>query len=337
MSNKKNNAKNEMVLVTGPDGLLGAHLVRLLLDRGYAVRAFVHPSSPSPILADLPIEIVKGDILAQGEIEKALDGCAYLIHAAAIIDQHADPDLVWKVNFDGAKMALDACVAKKIKRLVYVGSGSVFEYGGLDHPGDETGGFPKFYKGMAYMESKHRATRLVMDYVRDKGLDAVIGCPTFLLGGMDWRPSSGVMVRDFIKKELKISSGGGRNFTHVRDVAGALINALTMGRAGEAYILGGENIGYTDFITRVMKAAGKKPPLLQMPNAVVMLVGAAGSAFEKLTGRQAGINLWIARFGCEKTYYSSAKAETELGMTHTPVDTAIAECIECLKEYGHLD
>ncbi len=328
--------RNAKVLVTGADGLLGSHLVRELLAKGYAVRAFVHPSSDSPTLTGLAIEIVQGDILTDGEIAKALEGCTYLIHCAAITDLQADPKLMWSVNFDGAKKALEACCENKIKRLVYVGSSSIFQYGDADNPGDETAGFPAFYKGMDYMESKHRATQLVMDYANEKGLDAVIGCPTFLIGSLDWRPSSGVMIRDFIKREMPISSRGGRNFSHVRDVARALVSALEKGRSGQAYILGGENISYMDFMTRVMKAAGKKPPRWQLPNALVLIAGAAGSAFQKLTGKPARLDLVMARFGCEKTYYTSAKAEAELGMTHTPVDSAIQESIESLKEYGQL-
>ena len=88
--------------------------------------------------------------------------------------------------------------------------------------------------------------------------------------------------------------------------------------------------------TKVAKVAGLTPPRLVLPRAVVLAGGAAGSLYERISGKRALINLNLARLSLLGTYYDSAKAIKELGLAQTPIDTAIEESIRSLKEYGHL-
>jgi dihydroflavonol-4-reductase len=325
------------VLVTGADGLLGSNLVRELLDHDFSVRVFIQPGSKSKTLEDLPLETSSGDLLGdEDSLKEAMSGCDAAFHCAAITDQWADPDLVWKVNLEGTRKVLDACLAAGVKKLVFVGSASSYRFGTMDKPGDETGPFPDQYRGIAYMESKHKASELVREYVRDKGLDAVIVAPTFLMGPYDARPSSGELVRQFIIRGLKFTSPGGRNFVYAGDAAQAMVSALTKGRAGESYIMGGENLTYMDFFGKVAKIAGMDPPKIILPRGAILFGGAMGSLIGKITGRPVKINLNIAKLSLFGTYYSPAKAVKELDMLQTSIDKAIRESIESLKEYGHL-
>jgi dihydroflavonol-4-reductase len=325
------------VLITGADGLLGSNLVRELLDRDVAVRAFLQPGSKSTTLEDLPLETSSGDLLEDDEtLREAMRGCDAVYHCAAITDQWADPDLVWKVNLDGTRKVLDACLDAGVKKLVFTGSASSYQFGTMDDPADETSPFPEQYRGIAYMESKHKASELVREYVKDKGMDAVILCPTFLLGPYDARPSSGELIRQFIIRGLKFTSPGGRNFVYAGDAAVAMANALQKGRAGESYIMGGENLTYMEFFSRVAKIAGMDPPKIILPRGAILFGGAVGSLVGKVTNRPVKVNLNIARLSLFGTYYSPAKAIKELDMPQTPVDKAIEESISSLKEYGHL-
>ncbi len=324
-------------LVTGADGLLGANLVRELLGQGDTVRAFIQPGSRSSALDGLSLERVEGDLTeGSAALAEAMQGCDAAFHCAAITDQWAPSDLHWKVNFEGTRAILDACLAAKIKRLVFVGSASSFKPGTIETPADETAPFPEAYKGMAYMESKHKAMNLVKEYVRDRGLDAVIVAPTFMIGPYDARPSSGELIRQFIKRNIRFASPGGRNFAHARDAARAASAALEKGRAGECYILGGRNLSYLEFFTMVAREVGRQPPKLVLPRGAILFGGALGSLFEKMTGRKALVNMGMARLSLMYTYYSPQKAIQELGMPRTPIGDAIRECIESLKKYGHL-
>ena len=325
------------VLVTGADGLLGSNLVRRLLDKGYGVRVLIYPGSRSTSLDGLDVERVEGDLIEGGPaLAKAMQGCEGVFHVAAITDLWADPDLTWKVNLEGTRNVLDACLAAGVKRLLFVGSASSIEPGPIEKPGDETGGFPEVYLGTPYMESKHKAAELVRAYVREKNLDAVIVAPTFLLGPYDTRPSGGELVRRFCENGMKATSPGGRNFAYAPDVAEGARLAFEKGRTGETYLLAGENLTYKDFFTRVGRLTGREGPRYVLPPSIILAAGSLASKVGKITGRKPKFNKDIARFSLLNTYYTAAKAVEELGLPQTPVETAIQDSVRSLLEYGHL-
>lgn len=326
------------VLVTGGDGLLGSHLVRTLLDRGMDVRVLVQTGSNAPTLDGLGIERREGDLLDRAGLAEAVRGCGAVLHCAAVTDPWADPRLVWDVNLEGTRNLLDSCLGEGVARLVQIGSASSFEFGTIESPADERAPFPAAYRGSAYQESKYSAMKLAQEYAADRGLNVVVVAPTFMIGAYDYRPSGGELVLQFLKRGLPFVPHGGRNFANAGDVAAAAANALEKGRAGEAYIAGGHNLTYLDFFTRVANAAGAKPPRWVLPKAAIYAAGAIGSARIKATGKARGVlDLRMARFAVCGTYYSSRKAEEELGMSNMPIEAAIDESIASLREYGHLD
>ncbi len=326
------------VLVTGADGLLGGNLVRALLAKDYAVSALIYPGSDASSLDGLDIERVDGDLLDSAfSLADALDGHEGMFHCAAITDLWAPSDVTWKVNLEGTRRVLDACVEVGVRRLVFVGSASSFEPGPRETGGGEDGGFPTAYDGVPYMESKHKAAELVREYVRERHLDAVIVAPTFLLGPYDTRPSGGELVRRFLEGGMKATSGGGRNFAYAPDVAHATLAAFEEGKTGETYILGGENLAYTDFFKRVADITGASPPRYVLPKPLILAAGAAGSLLGKIMGKTMGFNLTIARLALLGTYYSTEKARNKLSLAQTPVETGIHESVRALRDYGHLE
>lgn len=324
------------VLVTGADGLLGSNLVRELLEQGYEVRALIQPGRNVPTLAGLEVERREGDLLDEDALAGAAAGCEAVFHCAAVTNQWAAPELIWKVNHQGTKNVLAAMTAAGAGKLVFVGSASSVQFGTLSRPGDESGSFPPVYRGVAYMESKHAAMKLVKDFARQEGRFAVCILPTFMLGPFDAGPSSGELLRQFIKRRMKFTSPGGRNFSHARDVAKAMVSALQRGKNGGHYIAGGHNLTYLDFFSRVAEAAGINPPRHVLPEAALLALGAAGSLSEKLTGKRPLLNYKMARLAVCGTYYSSEKAKAELGLHPAPVEQAIADSLQSLRQYGHL-
>ena len=329
---------SDRALVLGGGGLLGAHLVRRLLQAGWRVRVLVQPGSDSPVLDGLDIERTAGDLLGAGpELARAAAGCRAVFHCAAITDLWAPPAKVWAVNLEGTRRVADACLAAGVERLVFTGSASSFQFGSRERPGDERGGFPAAYRGIAYMESKHWATRLVRRYAADRGLDAVVVAPTFLLGELDWRPSSGELIRQFVQRRMRFVSPGGRNFACAGDVAGALVAAFHRGDRGRCYIAGGHNLTYRDFFTRVARIVGDVPePLAELPAGAVRAAGLVGSLYGRLSGRRPPLDRRLARLAVCGTYYDASRAVEQLGMQRTPVDAAIDQSVRSLRTYGHI-
>ena len=326
------------VLVTGADGLLGANLVRELLTEGHSVRAFVLRNSAARTLRGLDIETMGGDLLDEDSsvLAGALRGCEAVFHCAGLTDLRAPEDLMWRVNVAATRRIVDASVLAGVGRFIHTGSASSIQFGPIELPGDERGGFPPAHRGVAYAESKAAASKFVLDRVARDGLDALVVAPTFMLGPFDERPSSGELIRQFVRRRMRVTSPGGRNFAYVGDVARAMVSALQRGRSGETYLLGGTNLSYLEFFSLVAHATGMDPPRVVPPKGVVLAAGYAGSAAQAITRRPVTLDRTMARLACKQTYYDSSKAQAELLMPRTPVEQAIDESIRSLREYGHL-
>ncbi|MDP8222067.1 MAG: NAD-dependent epimerase/dehydratase family protein [Candidatus Lernaella stagnicola] len=333
----KSAVARERVLVTGADGMLGNHLVRELLSAGYPIRVLLQPDTDPSTLKGLPIQRFHGDVRDEEAVTQAVDGCTFVFHCAAITDLRAPRDLVWDVNVEGTRRVVDAAVAAKVKRLVFVGSASSFPFGTASSPGRETSApLPDHYQGIPYMESKHAAMELVSEAVRERGLDAVVVVPSFMIGAFTHRPGSADLIKAFLDGKLWLSSHGGRNFVYAGDVATAMVNALHRGKSGERYLLAGENLTYSAFLNKTAEVSGLRPPVLTLPDWIVNLVGRVNTLREKLTNKPTALNYTITRISLLETYYSAEKATRELGMPHTPIKQAIAASIAGLKRYGQV-
>ncbi|QJD77425.1 NAD-dependent epimerase/dehydratase family protein [Spirosoma rhododendri] len=328
---------NQTVLLTGANGFLGSHLTRELLRRGYAVRAFVRSRTNSPTLANLPIELVEGDILDADALDRAATGCDAVIHAAALAQVNpARSPALWAVNQTGTANVIRAVQQAGVGRLVYVGTANVFGFGTLDLPGDETTLFAGHRYGSDYIDSKRAATLLVEQAVRETGLPAVLVHPTFMLGSLDAKPTSGQLLLELYRGRLIGYPAGGKNYVHVQDVATATVNALTQGRIGESYILGHQNLSYRDAFRLMAERMNVQPPRLSLPPALARLYGYGCDAWTRLTGRPAPVNSAMVAVANDGHYFQSRKAIAELGLTQTPIETAIDEAFDWFNEHDYV-
>jgi dihydroflavonol-4-reductase len=306
---------------------LGSNIVRELLARKYEVRVLVFGPSQPITLKGLPIEIVEGNITNKAQLIELSKGCDYFINVAAITDMWPTRgEKYFKINVEGAENAVEAVLQNKIKRLVHVGSASSFGYGTIDNPGNETSAYKSAKYKVDYIESKKLGQEKVLAAVKEKGLEAVVVCPTFMIGPYDSKPSSGAMIIAIAKGELPGYSSGGKNWVYVKDVAVGVCNALTMGRSGEAYILGGENITYINAVKRIAAALGQtKLPKFVAPDFVLKLIGWLGTLGAAITGKPPKLTINLAQIACDGHYFSPQKAIEELKMPQTPIEVGVKE------------
>ena len=117
------------VFVTGATGRVGSLLCKELDKKGYEVRAFVLPGDPFVSrIADVPCEIVYGNLLDQETLEKALAGCDILLHMAAYMVPTADmsENLYMKINVVGTWNITRSAMRAGVKRMVYGSSDAVY-------------------------------------------------------------------------------------------------------------------------------------------------------------------------------------------------------------------
>jgi dihydroflavonol-4-reductase len=324
------------IFITGADGLLGSNLVRELLKRNYKVRALIQPGRKVNTLEGLEIERVEGDLLNAESIIKAMEGCDHVLHAAASTSVWPERNpFVRRVNIEGTQNIIKAAEHHKIKRMVYVGTANTFGFGTIDNPGHEGKPYSGTRYKLDYMDSKHQAHQVVMDAVK-RGLDAVVCNPTFMLGPYDSAPSSGALILAIYRKQVPGYAPGGRNYICVKDAAIGIANAFTMGRTGESYIIGNENLSYKEAFTKMAGALGVKPPGIGVPRFALLMFGRWNSMIGKIRGKDPKLSLSIAKISCDQHYFTAEKAVRELKLPQTPVEEGIKEALEWFRENKYL-
>ena len=320
------------VLVTGAGGFLGRHVMEQLLGQGYEVRALVRNPAARPLLPGYSVEVVTGDICQPASLQGSAAGCTAIIHAAALAQVNPARDArVWAVNDGGTAAVLQLARQAGVRRLVYVGTANVFGFGSRTQPGDERSAYRGQVYGLDYMDSKRAATDQVLTAMQQEQLPAVLVHPTFMLGPGDAKPTSNAMLLELYRGRVPGYPAGGKNFVHVRDVAVATVNALTMGRVGESYILGNENLSYREAFGLMARVMQRPAPAWRIPPRLALLYAQACDVKARLTGRPAQLNRAMAAVANDGHYFSVQKARTELGLPQTSVETAVGEAMHWFK------
>lgn len=326
------------VLLTGPDGLLGSNLVRVLLEKGYEARALVQKGRNSDTLDGLGLEIVRGDIRDRDSLFSAVKGCSVVIHAAANTSTSpARSPSVREINIEGTRNIVAAVKKNDVERFIHVGTTNSFGFGSKENPGNETRPYTAGKYNLDYFNAKYEAQKIVLREVEKGGLPAIIVNPTFLVGPYDSKPGFGTVIIALYHGKLKAIPIGGRNYIHVRDVAVGIVNAFTMGRIGECYILGHRNLSYEEIFTMITRVLNVPPPKRVVSPFATKLYGICCQVAGCITRKSPGINLAIARIACDEHYYSAQKAIDELALPQTPIEHAIEEAFHWFRENGYLE
>jgi dihydroflavonol-4-reductase len=326
-----------LCLVTGATGFVGSALVRALLGAGLGVRVLARPNSDRRNLADLSVEVVEGSLEDAPSLARAVAGCRYLFHVAADYRLWVtDPAPMFRANVEGTRVLMSAALDASVDRVVYTSSVATL---GLVPDGSADEETPSNAEDMIgpYKRSKFQAEEVVRDLVTRRGLPAVIVNPSTPVGPRDRRPTpTGRLILEAARGHMPGYVETGLNIVHVDDVAAGHLVAAAMGRVGERYILGGENMSLEEIIAEAARATGVQPPRLRVPHTVAYPVAIGAELMARLTGREPFITRDGVRMARKKMYFTSAKASRELGYAARPARDAIADAVGWFRANGYL-
>ncbi len=327
-----------LAVITGASGLLGGNLAAALRAERVQVRATRRPSTKVAHLAHLDIEWVHAELDDRAGLTRAFTGADVVFHAAAAVE--VTPTLtptLRKANVDGTAAVLAAMRAAGAGRLVHVSSAVAVGLSTDGRPCDERAPWNFLDYGLAdgYAISKHQAEDLVRAASAD--LDVVIVNPTYMLGPLDARPSSGQLIVSVARRKVPAWTPGLNDFVDVRDVARGTLAAWRKGVRGQRYILGGERMSYREIFERIARAAGVAPPRWPAPRLAALALGAAGDLYQRLTGKEPLVNSMATRYAYTDRYqFTHARATRELGYRHGSIDVAIADAIAWFRDHRML-
>jgi dihydroflavonol-4-reductase len=326
-------------LVTGGSGFIGSHVVRALVKQGVEVRCLVRPSSNKKNLEGLPIDYVTGDLLQPESLSAAVKGCEWLFHIAADYRLWVrDPEEMQRANVDGSRGLFEAAGKAGVKRIIFTSSVSAIgrpAANGSLGVGDETMDPPPEQLIGPYKQSKFVADSLARAFAA-KGFPIVIVNPSTPVGSGDLKPTpTGKMIVDFLNGKMPGYVDTGLNFVDVEDVAQGHWLAAQKGKIGERYILGNQNMTLKEFLTLLAKVSNRAAPRFRIPYAVAWMAGAVSTGLASLTGKEPLIPLDGVRMAHAPMYYDASKAVRELGLSQTPIETALQKAVAWFRENGY--
>lgn len=325
-----------MDLVTGATGHIGNVLVRTLLQKGRKVRALVLPGEDLTPLQGLDVEIVAGDVLCCDSLQPAFSGIDVVFHLAGMISiLPGYDDLVERVNVRGTQNTLQAALDAGVQRFIY--TSSIHAINRLPHGAviDERVPFDPVSAISAYDRSKAIASLAVLASVCH-GLDAVIACPTGVIGPYDFRLSEmGALIKDCIAQKPQLYVDGAYDFVDVRDVAAGLLQVSQGGRSGEIYILSGEQISVRRILETVLETTGKRFTMLRIP----MRLARFAATFTPLHYRLWHLRPRFTRYSLatlqSNSVISHAKASRELGYAPRGLRQSLVDTVAWLRGNQH--
>jgi dihydroflavonol-4-reductase len=326
-----------LCLVTGATGFVGSAVARVLLNTGQLVRVLARPKGDRRNLEGLRVEIAEGSLEDEESIVRALEGCRYLFHVAADYRLWVpDPAAMMATNAEGTRRLMLAALAAGVERIVYTSSVATL---GIVPDGAADEETPSRFEDMVgpYKQSKFRAEEAVSQLVAERELPAVIVNPSTPVGPRDVKPTpTGRIILEAARGRMPGFVDTGLNLAHVDDVALGHLLAAAVGRVGERYILGGDNMALSAILAEVAERTGRRPPFFQVPRWLAYTAAGGAELAARVTKRQPFVTRDGVRMSHKKMYFTSAKAIRELGYAPRPAREGIAAAIDWFKANGYL-
>ena len=323
-----------MNLVTGATGHIGNVLVRQLIERGKKIRAMIMPGEDISPLDDLEVEIVEADVLDYQSLLKAFHQVDIVYHLAGIISiLPGKNQMLQAVNVIGTRNVIQAARSCNVHRLVYTSSIHALKRMPDGILIDETIPFDIEHAISSYDFSKANASLEILSAVQ-QGMDAVIVCPTGVIGPYDFRGSEmGQLILDCVRQKPMLYVDGAYDFVDVRDVAQGLILAGEKGKKGESYILSGERISVPEIIKIVQEILNARIFRFKIPFSLARFIANFTPFYYRLVHAKPRFTSYSLATIKSNSFISHAKAQLELGYLPRPLRDSLHDTVKWFLKY----
>jgi nucleoside-diphosphate-sugar epimerase len=325
------------VLVTGATGLLGGHVVDLLVARGERVRALVRPVEDAQRLVELGVDVRRGDMGDRKSLDMATRGVERVLHCAAKTGPWGPEAEYQRVNVWGLRALLEASLAAGVQHFTHVSSITVH---GNDIRGSADESAPLRVEPNPYSRTKVAGERLVAEFIRDRSAPITIVRPGWIYGPRD--VASFARFAMLIKEGKMPILGSGANhipLIYVRDVAEGVILASTApDTIGKAYLLvNDERVTQREYLATIAHELGVPPPARRIPYQIALGLGATSETIGRLTRSKQPPPLM--RYGLQllggENRFVITRARQELGFTpRTPMAEGVHESVAWYRAYA---
>jgi nucleoside-diphosphate-sugar epimerase len=315
------------VVVTGASGHIGYHVALQLLESQASVILLTRTINQHiEELKGKGAQVLVCNLRSPASYDFMLEDTDALFHMAAenTTDTHQEQRIMDN-TIELSKTVLDTAIDKKVKTIIYTSSVVVLGRSSspavLIHENNTTN-----YLESPYVKGKFLAEQYCEQLIREKSVDIRRLYPSWVIGKNDLKLTPPhKIVSDYYEKGQVFYFKGGISIAAVEEVAKAHVNAWTLGKPGEKYIVAGSNITFQTFYSLLAKYSGHKPPFMFVPKWIIYL----GALLAKLLlGRKSPVDPnYIRTVIGNYSWYTSEKAIRELHYKIVPAEQILSEAV----------
>jgi dihydroflavonol-4-reductase len=327
--------QNMRIFITGATGFIGKQVLEKLIKTEHELFCLVRKTNSSiESLRSSGVNVIVGDVRDKPSILKGMKGCDWVINLANIYTfWEPEKSLYTTTNVDGTRNVMECALETMVSKVVHISS--VVTYGKpaeVPFKEDSTPGPEKY---SVYAQTKFEGDQIAWDLYKNKGLPLVVVYPGAVLGAGDPK-SSGEYVSGLVKKTLPatVFKDSILTWVHVRDVAEGIIKAVEKpDNIGERYFIAKHQISLKDFNKMISEVSGVPSPLISMPDFMALSGAYMMTGISNLIKKKPIWGMSVNQMKTMKEGFRAdgSKAEKELGITYTPIKTALEEQIAALK------
>ena len=324
-----------LALITGSSGHVGSNLIRELTKQNYKIRC-IDFDGDHRAYEGFDVEIIKGDITERDSLVPIFKDVEIVFHTAALINlDRRYRDQIRLVNVFGTENVCQASLNAGVKKLIHFSSVDAFYRFPIEEPLLEDRKLIDDPNAVPYDLSKADGQKIVIDYCK-KGLDASIIHPTSIVGPNDFKP--GLPMQEMVNLangKRKVLPNWGYNFVDVRDLCITAISAVSKGKTGQNYIVGGEYHMYSYIAELMEEQLGRTVLLGTIPNFVSYL-GLPFEYIKSLITKKPRV-LTVDTLHTGKTgnkVVPSTLARSELGHNPRPLEETIHDMVSFFQKRG---
>lgn len=325
------------VFLTGITGLLGAQVAKLLLEKGYSVRALVRDLEKVKIQHPA-LEYTEGDILDISALSEQLKGVDYVVHAAALVSfAPKERKRMYQVNVEGTANVVNAALDAGIKKFCHVSSIAAFGRPPLDEM--KKVDTVRINENQKWLSSETNSHYAISKYLGEcevwrgvaEGLSAVIVNPSIILGEGSWNQSSTQLFK-YVYEERPFYPEGYLNYVDVKDVSSALLQLMESEVEGERFCVSGGMVAYKEFFDEIALRFQKKKPSFKVTSGMMGALWRVEAIKSVLTGKAPLITKETAKTAQLKIYQQNDKIRKALDFEFTPLETTLDRVCSSLVE-----
>ncbi|MFY7651653.1 MAG: NAD-dependent epimerase/dehydratase family protein [Chitinophagaceae bacterium] len=311
-----------MVLVTGATGLVGNHLIQLLLAKKQKVKALYRSKIPAVAYAN-EVQWVKGDILDIQSLDDALQNVTQVYHCAAVVSfEKKNMQSLYNTNIEGTANMVNACLTVPNIKMVFVSSVAALGRIRENEMINESMMWTPETSNSHYGKTKYLAEMEVWRGIGE-GLNAVIVNPSLILGYANWHKGSAAIFKKAYD-EFPWFTDGVSGFVDVQDVVEAMFQLMNSTISEQRFVISGGNHAFKSIFTKIAIAFHKKPPHRKVSAFLAAIVWRIEAVKCFFTGQNPVLTKETAKTAQAKVYFDNQKLLKWLpNFQYTDIDTTI--------------